>query len=71
MACFKTFLLLPLLLTLFLPVLAVPKPQASALSASSSRYWVSMIPRQGTVAYGNDPNFQIFRNVMTYGAKGI
>jgi glucan 1,3-beta-glucosidase len=70
MASFNAFLLLQLFLTFFLPVLAVPKPQAAASPASSSSYWVSTIPRQGTVAYGNDSNYQIFRNVMSFGAKG-
>jgi glucan 1,3-beta-glucosidase len=70
MASFNVLLLLQLFLALFLPVLAVPKPQAATSPASSSSYWVSTIPRQGTVAYGNDSNYQIFRNVMTFGAKG-
>jgi glucan 1,3-beta-glucosidase len=70
MASFNTFRLLQLFLALFLPVLAVPKPQAAVSLASSSSYWVSTIPRQGTVAYGNDTNYQIFRNVMSFGAKG-
>lgn len=71
MASVNAFLLLPLLLALYSPVLAVPKPQVSASSASSSSYWIATIPRQGTVAYGSNSNYQVFRNVMSYGAKGM
>jgi len=71
MRSFNALLTIQLLLTLSLPVIAVPKPQASALPASSSSYWVSTIARQGTVAYGNDSSYQVFRNVMSFGAKGM
>lgn len=71
MASFNALLVIQLLLALFLPVLAEPKPQALASSASSSSYWVSTITRQGTVAYGSDPTYQVFRNVMSFGAKGM
>ena len=36
---------------------------------ASSNYWLANIQRQGTVAFG-DSNFQIYRNVMDFGAKG-
>ena len=71
MLSFNTLFIIQLLLALFLPVIAVPKPQASASPASSSSYWVSTITRQGTVAYGNDSSYQVFRNVMSFGAKGM
>jgi glucan 1,3-beta-glucosidase len=71
MPSFNTLLIIQLLLALFLPVIAVPKPQAPASSAPSSSYWVSTITRQGTVAYGSDSSYQVFRNVMSFGAKGM
>jgi glucan 1,3-beta-glucosidase len=48
---------------------ALPTPQAAG-APSSSTYWVANIQRQGTVAFGNSSTYPIFRNVMTYGAKG-
>ena len=39
-------------------------------TASSSTYWIANIQRQGTVAFGNDTSYKIFRNVMDYGARG-
>ena len=51
------------------PVGAVPLDQAQSHASTSSSYWLSDIKRQGKVAYG-DSNFQIFRNVMDFGAKG-
>jgi glucan 1,3-beta-glucosidase len=47
---------------------AVPMPQAG--SASSSGFWMGNIKRQGTVAFGNSSNYQVFRNVKDFGAKG-
>ena len=69
--CFAAVQLL--LVALFLSsstVDAVPRPQA-APSITSTDYWMSSITRQGTVAYGNDPNFKIYRNVKDYGATGM
>lgn len=43
------------------------KPDITA--AASSNYWQANIQRQGTVAFGA-PGFQIYRNVMDFGAKG-
>lgn len=67
------FFILRILLLTLLPaslVDAVPRPQANAPSAaSSSDYWLASIPRDGKVAYG-DNNFQIYRNVKDFGAKG-
>ena len=42
------------------------KPNAAA---ASSNYWLANIQRQGVVAFGA-PGFQIYRNVMDFGAKG-
>ncbi|KAL8950983.1 MAG: hypothetical protein Q9222_003017 [Ikaeria aurantiellina] len=50
------------------PVEAVPQHQ-HITNESQSTYWLSDIQRQGKVAYG-DANFQIFRNVKDFGAKG-
>lgn len=49
---------------------AVPKRQPSTLDKrAGSSYWVSTIKRQGTSAF-NGNSYQIFRNVMDFGAKG-
>jgi hypothetical protein len=40
-----------------------------AQAPGSSTYWVSDIARNGTVAFGTS-GYQIFRNVMDFGAKG-
>ena len=59
-------------------VAAAPKPQAAApnatspsTSATASGYWFANIQRQGTVAFNGNASYQIFRNVMDYGAKGM
>lgn len=39
--------------------------------AESSNYWFANIDRQGKVAFGSDPSYRIYRNVVTdYGATG-
>lgn len=38
---------------------------------SSSDYWFANIKRQGTVPFGINPNYKVFRNVKDYGAKGM
>ncbi|KAL8804895.1 MAG: hypothetical protein Q9182_002297 [Xanthomendoza sp. 2 TL-2023] len=48
---------------------AAPLDQASSQASTPSSYWLSNIKRQGKAAYG-DGNFQIFRNVKDFGAKG-
>ena len=54
-----------------LPQLPTPVANSSVhAAAASSSYWVSNIQRQGTVAFGGDASYNIFRNVMDYGAKG-
>ena len=59
------------------PVEAVPMASASAnttthnkAASTTSSYWVANIQRQGTVAFGNDSSYQIFRNVQDFGATG-
>ncbi|KAG0646887.1 hypothetical protein D0Z07_6304 [Hyphodiscus hymeniophilus] len=57
-------------LRLFLLVSSAPAPVPAASStAATSSYWLSSIKRQGAVAFG-DSSYQIFRNVMDFGAKG-
>ncbi|KAL8815772.1 MAG: hypothetical protein Q9223_005124 [Gallowayella weberi] len=51
------------------PVGAAPLDQVSSQVSTPSSYWLSDIKRQGKVSYG-DANFQIFRNVKDFGAKG-
>ena len=61
------------LLSLFSTIVyAAPKPQAPvpAAAAGSSTYWLANIPHNGVVAYGSDPNYPVYRNVMAYGAVG-
>ncbi|OJJ45637.1 hypothetical protein ASPZODRAFT_68840 [Penicilliopsis zonata CBS 506.65] len=43
---------------------------SSASSASSSSYWVGSIKRQGTIPFGNNTSYQIYRNVKDFGATG-
>lgn len=38
--------------------------------AATGTYWMGSITRQGTVPWGNDPAYKIFRNVIDYGAVG-
>ncbi|KAG9769989.1 hypothetical protein HRR80_003403 [Exophiala dermatitidis] len=50
---------------------AAPSPYALAKPRqATSSYWVSQIQRQGTVAFGSDSSYKIFRNVKDYGAVG-
>ncbi|KAI4288633.1 MAG: hypothetical protein L6R35_002101 [Caloplaca aegaea] len=52
------------------PAEAVPQVgQTPTQDVAPSSYWISGIKRQGTVAFG-ESDFQIFRNVKDFGAKG-
>lgn len=42
---------------------AVIAPRAGA-------FWMESIARKGTVPWGDDPSYKVFRNVKDYGAKG-
>jgi glucan 1,3-beta-glucosidase len=66
------FILRIVLVTLWPAALvdAIPKPQADAPATNAAGYWLASIPRNGKAAYG-DPNFQIFRNVKDFGARGM
>ncbi|KAE8151947.1 pectate lyase superfamily protein-domain-containing protein [Aspergillus avenaceus] len=54
---------------------AVPFGQESDVtthleSRADSGYWVGTIKRQGVVAFGNGTDYQVYRNVKDFGAKG-
>lgn len=52
------------------PAEAVPQVgQTPTQDVALSSYWISDIKRQGIVAFG-ESDFQIFRNVKDFGAKG-
>jgi hypothetical protein len=38
--------------------------------ASSGTYWMGSLSRKGSVPWGNDPKYNVFRNVLDYGAVG-
>ncbi|KAI0097347.1 glycoside hydrolase family 55 protein [Nemania sp. FL0031] len=38
--------------------------------AASGTFWMGSIARKGTVPWGDDPNYKVFRNVLDYGAVG-
>lgn len=53
-----------------------PVPSNSSSSGVKRRvpvrgtYWMETIARRGTVPWGDDPTYQVFRNVLDYGAAG-
>ena len=55
---------------------AVPVTQASqelelaSSKRAASSYWVANIKRQGTVPFSSNSNYEVFRNVKDFGAKG-
>lgn len=55
---------------------AHPVPSNSSSSGVKRRapvrgtYWMETIARRGTVPWGDDPTYQVFRNVLDYGATG-
>ena len=38
--------------------------------AAAGTYWMQSLARKGTVPWGNDPEYVVFRNVLDYGAVG-
>lgn len=82
MARFQTSIMVflaHLILLLGLPtalVGAIPMTPASnglelpASKRAASSYWVGHIKRQGTVPFGSTSDYQVFRNVKDFGAKG-
>ena len=62
---------LALVAALIISPLVGAVPTINSRQAPASSYWLSSIQRQGTVGFGNDTSYKIFRNVMTdFGAKG-
>ncbi|PLB38562.1 exo-beta-1,3-glucanase Exg0 [Aspergillus candidus] len=72
----KAMLLLVQCLVLLGLVNAVPTPQDLQVehkldvAPAASDYWVGNIKRQGAVAFGNGTDYQVYRNVKDFGAKG-
>lgn len=48
----------------------VANPRNVTKRAVSGSYWMEHIDRKGTVPWGDDPNYHVFRNVIDYGAVG-
>lgn len=44
--------------------------QDSSIVSRDSAYWVEGVKHQGLVAFGNSSDYQVFRNVKDFGAKG-
>ncbi|KAK2051693.1 glucan 1,3-beta-glucosidase [Colletotrichum caudatum] len=42
----------------------------AAATLAKATYWMEDVPHQGISAYHPDPNYQVFRNVKDFGAKG-
>lgn len=40
-------------------------------TTDGSTWWFANIQRQGTIPYGTNSSYVLFRNVKDYGAKGI
>lgn len=47
---------------------AAPAPQDGGVAASD--FWMSSIDRNGAVPFGGKGDYQVFRNVKDFGAKG-
>jgi hypothetical protein len=58
------------LLLVLSPSQTLASPVSSVKRATSSNYWLANIKRQGSVAFGSDSSYAVYRNVMDYGAKG-
>lgn len=41
-----------------------------AAAAATGTYWMGALARKGTVPWGDDPSYVVFRNVLDYGAVG-
>lgn len=44
--------------------------EMSSTKRDASSYWVGNIKRQGTVPFSQNSNYEVFRNVKDFGAKG-
>ncbi|KAJ5544399.1 hypothetical protein N7513_006963 [Penicillium frequentans] len=50
---------------------AVPMPNSLSVSKrASSSYWMANIKRQGVAPFNSNADYQVFRNVKDFGAKG-
>jgi glucan 1,3-beta-glucosidase len=45
-------------------------PLSGGTAAPNDPYWLQSIKHQGTSAYNPNSNYQVFRNVKDFGAKG-
>ncbi|KAK0746794.1 pectate lyase superfamily protein-domain-containing protein [Schizothecium vesticola] len=43
---------------------------AAPVARRAGTFWMENIARKGTVPWGDDPSYKVFRNVRDYGAKG-
>lgn len=50
--------------------LASPIQEKSLASRADGEYWVAGVKHQGLVAFGNGTEYQVFRDVKEFGAKG-
>ncbi|KAF6837096.1 exo-beta-D-glucanase [Colletotrichum musicola] len=49
----------------------LPAPRSlTRRAAARGSYWMESIARKGTVPWGDDPSYAVFRNVLDYGAAG-
>ena len=60
-------------LQLFTTTLSAPvesTTDVAQIEKRASSYWLANIQRQGTVAFGSNSGYTVYRNVMSFGAKG-
>ena len=50
--------------------LASPIQDKSLAPREEGEYWVAGVKHQGLVAFGNGTEYQVFRDVKEFGAKG-
>lgn len=50
--------------------LASPIQEAAVVPRAASEYWIAGVKHQGLVAFGNSSDYQVFRDVKEFGAKG-
>ncbi|KAL4880128.1 pectate lyase superfamily protein-domain-containing protein [Aspergillus karnatakaensis] len=52
------------------PISASAQDSVDIVARQSSQYWVGTIEHQGTVPFGDNPDYQVHRNVKDFGAVG-
>jgi glucan 1,3-beta-glucosidase len=72
---FTRVYLLIIIMTLGSSIGSIASPQCTApfpggTAAPNDPYWLQSIKHQGTAAYHPNSNYQVFRNVKDFGAKG-